>query len=315
MIGFPSDAGTARRAPSARGREGLHSPTTPPSDENASLPPPRRRLQPRPVAPRPRHGGRGLPPLPPRRDQLGLRRHLLLDRARARGGPLRVRLARRRDGPLRQARHGGRPRHALRRAPRVAGAEVPRGAAHELAGVDSARAQPLGWPPQPLLHVARLPREGAADRRGARRALRQAPRARGLAPLQRILRRVPLPALHGRVPGLAPRQVRLARRAQPRLVVRLLGPYLHGLEPDRAHRPVPRRARPRLEALRLRPDRRLRPLGGRVHPPAFARRPDHDEPDGVLRRPRLRARPRRSRRSSASPTTTCARSSPASRSS
>ena len=95
--------------------------------------------------------------------------------------------------------------HAQRRASGVDGAEIPRGAAR------AARpgAQPVRAAAQPLPDLARLSRKGAPDQWPAGRALRGSPGAAGLAPVERVWRRVSLRAVPRGLSGVAARQVRL----------------------------------------------------------------------------------------------------------
>ena len=186
--------------------------------------------------------GRGHAP-----DEAGaLQRHdrgdLRLDEAGAGRGPVRVRLAGSRHGSAGRERRLCRAGDASGARPAWLAAEVSGGAARPA----RPRPQPVRRPPQPLLHLADLPREDRPDQRQAGRALHQPPGAARLAPLQRIQRRVPLRPVPGRVPGVAQDEVRHARRAQPRLVDRLLEPH-RSPTGRRSNRP-PRSARPRCTA-------------------------------------------------------------------
>ena len=189
-------------------------------------------------------------------------------------------------GRERRLRRAGDPQ---RRATGLAGGQVSGGAARPA----RPRPQPARRPPQPLLHLAGLSREDSPDQRQAGRALRQPSGAAGLAPLQRVQRRVPLRPVPGRVPGVGQEKVRHARCAQPGLVDRLLEPHCHRLGADRSalphRRDVGARPEPRLEALRHRSDDRF--YAGRDRPaaPVHARRADHHEHDGHLPRPELLA--------------------------
>ena len=142
----------------------------PPINPEIPLLPPRRRLQSRPVAGR--SLGRGYAPdeaLALQRDVGG---HLRVGAPGTCRGPIRLRLARPRDGHDRRKRRCDRPGDAQRRAPGVDGAEVPGGAARP----PRPAAQSLRRAAQPLPHVARLPRESAHHQQQAGGALRRSSR-------------------------------------------------------------------------------------------------------------------------------------------
>jgi hypothetical protein len=82
---------------------------------------------------------------------------------------------------------------------------------------------------QPLPHIACIPGKGARHERAAGAALRQPPRADIVACVQRIRRRVLLPAVPGGLPAVPQAALRHAGQAEPCLVDRVLEPYLHRL--------------------------------------------------------------------------------------
>ena len=188
-----------------------------------------------------------------------LDRHLRVGDARARGGPLRARLARRRHERPREAGLPRLPRDAERGQAALDVGEVRGGPADRRAG--PARAARLA--PQPLLHLARLPGEGADRQHEARRAVQGPPGPRRLAHLERVQRRLLLQLLPRRLPGLAEDALRLARRAQPGVLGGVLGAEVPDVGADRPARGADGRAPARLGPLRDPPDGGLHEERGR----------------------------------------------------
>ena len=283
--GFSGRSGAPDRL--ARGRAGGRGPSGPLPADRPRFPahPPRRRLEPRPVAGRARGARAGFRAHGEGRLQHLLGRHLRVGGARARGGPLRDGLARRGAGRAREARLPRLPRHPERSEAALDVGEVRGGAADRRAG--PARAARLAA--QPLLHVAGLPREGTPHQHEAGRALQGPQGARGLAHLERVQRRLLLRLLPRRVPGVAQDPLRRPRRAQPGLLVGVLGPDVPVVGPDRPARVADGRAEPRLGPFRHAPDRGLHE--GRDRPPegGDTRAAGHHQHDGLLHRPRLLA--------------------------
>lgn len=233
--------------------------------------------------------------------------------ARTGGGTLRLRLARRPHRTPARERCGRRPGHPHR---------LPTALVHpgSPGRIDSRARRHPTRPRQPghvLPHRTRLPERGPSDRRGARRTLRRPSRPRAVARAQRV-RHPLLLRPHGcRLPGVAARPPRLARRPQRGLGNGLLEPALHllgtgtaaacdelaqeprpasGLPPllgRRGHRRLPRAAR--------RDPRAQRPAGDDQPDAALVPEPRSVGPRPGTRRGHLRpvphlARPGRRRR-------------------
>ncbi len=214
-----------------------------------------------------------------------LGRHLRLGDARARGGTLRARLARRHHERPRQAGLPRVPGDAERGQAALDVGEVRGGPADRRTG--PARAARLAS--QPLLQLARVPGEGEDRQREAGRALQGPPGPRRLAHLERVQRRLLLQLLPGRVPRLAEDAPHRPRRPQQGVLGGVLGAEVPDVGADRPARGADGRAPARLGPLRDPPDGGLHEERGR---PAQGGDPGcsgHHEHDDVLRRPGLLA--------------------------
>ena len=102
-----------------------------------------------------------------------------------------------------------------------------------------------------------------------------------LAHLERVQRRLLLQLLPGRVPRLPEDALRRPRRAQPGLLVGVLGPDVPDVGPDRPARVADGRAQPRLGPLRHAPDRGLHEGRDRPAEGGDARAAGHHQHDGA----------------------------------